>query len=404
MTKNNLRRPARALLLATSLWAVAAQAGIFDIISKVADKGTQAAAAATAAKYDPNGDPLAQAATLVRRNNVETIKGAKKIVIGQFEVQFMERIEASSTTSNQLNQVGKDDSASAFISLIMKGHERSDFQKITDQLYAKLKTDLIASGYELQALETLASPKDPAAITRFMAATSKTRPLEFDADGGKSVVYAPTDFPLHHIREGMITQQYGTQRSALAREPEDIYTPGVSFSDSLPAFSHLSSMQYVQPANVLYVRYVVAPGSTRGEKNTFGEGSITDSFGQTLSAKAEITPHLVIVNEQTRFVLSVAHNSGGRFSLISPVWSSEPLGVVANTTDSGKKTAETIGNAAMILLSGFNRLGGGSMATKTISSEEFTLVTKPEAYNAQAIKYLEGVQKMFIQSMLQATQ
>jgi hypothetical protein len=154
---------------------------------------------------------------------------------------------------------------------------------------------------------------------------------------------------------------------------------------------------------VLFVRYVVSPGSTRGEVNKYGDGSITDTFGQTLGAKADITPHLVIANDQTRFILGTSGGSGASFSLVSPVWSSESLGVVANTTDPSKKTSENIGNAAMSILGAFNRAGGGQMATVNINTEEYTLVTKPEAYNPQAAKYLNGVQKMMVQSMVAAT-
>ncbi len=383
--------------------APASAQSLFDRLAKSADKGTQAAAAVTAAQYDPAGDPLTQAQTLVRKINPEKIKGVKKLVIGQFEVQFLERIEASSITSNQLRQVGKDDQARAYVSLTMKGHERADFQKITDDLYAKLKADLTAAGYELAPLDTLPDPRDATALERFMKATAQTRPLALDSDGGKSVSYAPSDLPLHHVNEDMISRQFSTVRGTFSKDPQDIFSPGPRLGDGLPAFAHLSSMMYIKPNNVLFVRYVVSPGSTRGEVNKYGDGSITDTFGQTLGAKADITPHLVIANDQTRFILGTSGGTGASFSLVSPVWSSESLGVVANTTDPSKKTSENIGNAAMSILGALNRVGGGQMATVNINTEEYTLVTKPEAYNPQAVKYLNGVQKMMVQSMVAAT-
>jgi hypothetical protein len=147
-------------LAAAWIASPASAQSLFDRLAKSADKGTQAAAAVTAAQYDPAGDALAQAQSLVRKINPEKIKGVKKLVIGQFEVQFLERVEASSITSNQLRQVGKDDQVRAYVSLTMRGHERADFQKITDDLYAKLKADLVAAGYELAPLETLPDPRD----------------------------------------------------------------------------------------------------------------------------------------------------------------------------------------------------------------------------------------------------
>jgi hypothetical protein len=392
-------------LISTCVAGAATAQGLFDRLAKMGDKGTQAAAANTAMQYDPAGDTLAQAQTLVRKINSEKIKGVNKLVIGQFEVQFLERIEASATTSNQLRQVGKDDQARAYVSLLMKGHERAEFQKITDDLYAKLKLDLTAAGFELAPLDSLPDPRDTSAMARFMKDTAQTRPLELDSTGGKSVSYAPSDFPLYHVNEDMISRQFSTTRGTFSKDPEDIFTPSAKLGmmSYMPAMSHLSSMMYIKPNNVLFVRYVVSPGSTRGEVNKFGDGSITDSFGQTLGAKADITPHLVIANDQTRFILGTAHNSGASFSLISPVWSSESLGVVANTTDQGKKTAENIGNSLMSVLGAFNSMGGGQMATVNTSTEEYTLVTKPEIYNPQAAKYLEGVQKMLLQSMVAAT-
>jgi len=393
----------RALVLATLVHGTAAHAGLFDLLAKATDKGTQAAAANTAAQYDPNGNPAAQAETLVRKTNPERMKGTKKIVIGQFEVQFLERVEASSTTSNVLNG-NPDDAASAYASLVMKGHDRADFQKITDDLYARLKVDLVAAGFELAPLESLATPRDVNGLTRFYDATSKTRPLELEGDGGKSVVYAPTDFPLYHVREGLITQMFGTQRNQFFKEPEDLYTPNPKFGDGMPAAAHLSSLLYFQPAHVLFARYVVSPGSTKGENNKYGDGSLSDALGQTLTAQASITPHLVVAHNQTRFIVSSSNDTGSRFSLIQPVWSSETLGAVAKTTDPSKKTSETVGNVAFAALSALNRMGGGSMASKSVNSDEFTLITTPQTYKPQAIKYLDGVQKMLVQSMQQAAQ
>lgn len=396
-------RTVLALAMATLLHGTTAHAGLFDLIAKATDKSTQAAAATTAAKYDPNGNVAVQAETLVRKTNPERMKGTKSVVIGQFEVQFLERVEASSTTSNVLNG-NPDDAVSANISLIMKGHDRADFQNITDELYAQLKVDLVAAGFELVPLDSLATPRDVNGLTRFYDATSKTRPLELEADGGKSVVYAPTDFPLYHVREGMITQMFGTQRNQFFKEPEDLYTPGAKLGDAMPAAAHLSSLLYFQPAHVLFVRYVVSPGSTKGENNRFGNGSLSDALGQTLTAQASITPHLVIAHNQSRFILTASNDTGSRFSLIQPVWSSESLGTVAKTTDSGKKTSETVGNVAFAALSALNRMGGGSMASKSINSDEFTLLTTPATFKPQALKYLGGVQKMLVQSMQQAAQ
>lgn len=392
----------------------ASHAGLFDLIGKATDNSTQAAAAVIAAKYDPNGDLGVQSETLIRKINPERVKGAKKIAIGQFEVQFLERVEASATTSNVLRTDTQnrtlDDSVNAYVSLIMKGHERADFQKITDEIYTKLKTDLVVAGFELVPLESLVNPRDPNALTRFMDATSKVRPLELEGDGGKSVAYAPTDFPLHHTTEELLTGISNTQRSSLTRDPEDIYSPKVGLSsigNGLPAVGHLSSLLYEfpQPINMLFVRYVVSPGSTKGETNKYGDGSLSDALKLTLTANASVTPHLVIAHNQTRFVLtSVNSTKGSRFSLISPVWSSESLGVVANTTDQGKKTMETVGNAAVSVLSILNRMGGGNVAAHTYSREEYTVITEPQAYNPQALKYLNSVQKMLIHAMTQATQ
>jgi hypothetical protein len=390
-------------LAAAWIASPASAQSLFDRLAKSADKGTQAAAAVTAAQYDPAGDALAQAQSLVRKINPEKIKGVKKLVIGQFEVQFLERVEASSITSNQLRQVGKDDQVRAYVSLTMRGHERADFQKITDDLYAKLKADLVAAGYELAPLETLPDPRDANAMARFMKDTAQTRPLALDSPGGKSVSYAPSDFPLYHVNEDMISRQFSTKRGSFSKDPDDIFSPGPRLGDGLPAFSHLSSMMYIKPNNVLFVRYVVSPGSTQGEVNKFGNGSISDAFG-TLTAKADITPHLVIANDQTRFILGTSASSGASFSLVSPVWSSESLGVVTNTTDPGKRTSENVGNAAMSIFGALNRSGGGQVATVNISTEEYTLVTQPEAYKAQATKYLNGVQTMMIKSMAAATQ
>lgn len=392
-----------ALAVATLVHGTAGHAGLFDLLAKATDKSTQAAAANSAAQYDPNGNAAAQAETLVRKTNPERMKGAKKIVIGQFEVQFLERVEASSTTSNVLNG-NPDDAASAYASLVMKGHDRADFQKITDDLYARLKVDLVAAGFELAPLESLATPRDVNGLTRFYDATSKTRPLELEGDGGKSVVYAPTDFPLYHVREGLITQMFGTQRNQFFKEPEDLYTPNPKFGDGMPAAAHLSSLLYFQPAHVLFARYVVSPGSTKGENNKYGDGSLSDALGQTLTAQASITPHLVVAHNQTRFIVSSSNDTGSRFSLIQPVWSSETLGAVAKTTDPSKKTSETVGNVAFAALSALNRIGGGSMASKSVSSDEFTLITTSQTYKPQAIKYLDGVQKMLVQSMQQAAQ
>jgi hypothetical protein len=284
----------------------------------------------------------------------------------------------------------------------MKGHTRADFQKITDDLYTKLKEDLTAAGYELAALDSLPDPRDVNAMARFMKDTAQTRPLALESAGGKSVSYAPSDLPLYHVTEDMISRQFSTKRGSFSKDPDDIFSPAPRLGDGLPAFAHLSSMMAIKPNNVLFVRYVVSPGSTRGEVNAFGDGSISDGFG-TLTAKADITPHLVIANDQTRFILGTSASSGSSFSLVSPVWSSESLGVVANTTDAGKKASENAGNAAMSIFGAFNRAGGGQAATVNISTEEYTLVTKPEAYNAQAAKYLNGVQKMMVQSMAAAT-
>jgi len=113
---------------------------------------------------------------------------------------------------------------------------------------------------------------------------------------------------------------------------------------------------------------------------------------------------LVVAHNQTRFIVSSSNDTGSRFSLIQPVWSSETLGAVAKTTDPSKKTSETVGNVAFAALSALNRMGGGSMASKSVNSDEFTLITTPQTYKPQAIKYLDGVQKMLVQSMQQAAQ
>jgi hypothetical protein len=207
--------------------------------------------------------------SLISQTNPELAKGITNIVIGQFEVQFVDQPTASSD---------------------------EDRQEITDKLFAKLKTDLTARGFTLNPLENLSSTKYPQGYSDLLAAAATVRPQFENGQGGKSAIFAPTGFPLFHSNESLISAQFNTRTGTLWSEIEDIY----SVADAVDVLSHkqgradhlgiakLAKLLRYEPNNVLLVRYVVTPG-----------------FG--------------VAPNQTRFILANSYKSGNRLSLTKPL-------------------------------------------------------------------------------------
>jgi hypothetical protein len=217
------------------------------------------------------------AQSLITQTNPDLIKGITHLVIGQFEVQFIDQ----SATSNIPN-----------------------YQEIADTLFAKLQSELIAEGFTLHPLESLSSTKYPQGYSDLLSAAATVRPQLERGLGGQSAIYAPSGFPLLHSNESLISAQFNTRRGTLLAEIEDIY----SAADSADVLTHkqgrsdhlgiakLAKLLRYESNNVLLVRYVVTPG-----------------FG--------------VAPNQTRFVLVNSHKSGNRLSLTKALAASnsEPL-------------------------------------------------------------------------------
>jgi hypothetical protein len=205
------------------------------------------------------------AQSLISQTNPDLIKGITHVVIGQFEVQFLDQSAGSNITNHQ---------------------------EITDKLFAKLKSELIAQGFTLDPLESLGSTKYPQGYTDLLSAAATVRPQLERGLGGQSAIYAPSGFPLFHSNESLISAQFNTRRGTLLTEIDDIY----SAADSADTLTHkqgrsdhlgiakLAKLLRYESNNVLLVRYVVTP-----------------EFG--------------VAPNQTRFVLANSHKSGNRLSL-----------------------------------------------------------------------------------------
>jgi hypothetical protein len=138
-------------------------------------------------EFDLSADPATQAKTFVDAKKPSALKGAKRVAIPNFQVEFS--IENSSSAFGG----GTAGSASVKSRVALVGIDGAVFQKIADDLYDKLVADLTAVGMEVLPYEKF---KDNANYLKIKS-KFKESGVQMRSQDGKSVFYSAHGMPMY---------------------------------------------------------------------------------------------------------------------------------------------------------------------------------------------------------------
>lgn len=357
---------AGALLSSAALPASAA--GLLGKIAKMTEKKP--------VPFDLQTAPEALAKDYLKLDKLDALKGMKRVAFPSFQVEF--EIESNESASSVARQPGEGGGAEARVSTryFLKGIDDALCQKITDELYASVASQLQAAGFEVVGLDAVKS------AAAFGKLPLKPTPFHIDKSKHDSVFCAP---------QGMQTYfKPGDQR---------LEWGGISFS-ALDWNGTYKALGQELNAALIEARFVVTFCDLEGSKQGFWQ-----SYGNTATASVKSTLALTFLPVETRFWVQTGNTKASVFkpnnfvalTLKHPVMAGKQLFEVKDTTTTGQK----VGDVAVTALGALNALGGGrNMSSRTKQYEAHV----EGAEYAEVVKtYGDAVGRMFI-SQLKAAQ
>ena len=147
----------------------------------------------TAVTYDDAFKPAERAASMISMTDASksNFKDIKRVALSSFQVQFVTKGAAGASSYS----MGKKGNATTNMQITLVGLAPTDFQAITDKLYADFVIDLKAMNIEVVPMEQVQA----AAAYKKMAASGRPAPAETRDRTSWSTIYAPAGLALYGL-------------------------------------------------------------------------------------------------------------------------------------------------------------------------------------------------------------
>ncbi len=309
---------------------------------------------------DAGFKPAEQASRLFTVAEAQALKGVKRVVVPLFTVDFTTADSVTAQTSG-FGSAGRA-SASAYYKL--KGVSQTDFQALTESLYAGFLAELKAAGIDsVPADKLLASPH-----YRKMVASGKPAPALRD-DG---MMLAPAGMAI-----------YGVSQLTSGGNKPGLFGGLAAMTNAFSAVGSAldaDALQKELDAAVLEVQVRVHfVQLTNGNKGFFGRLASTASVG------AQVFPSI------TSATFTVHNGTRGTLTL------KQPLMLDPAAFAEVRKAPTTAGDVAGAVAVGLLRLAVGSRDSS--SSEEMEAVADPAKYREVLIGGIGILNQMFVQRL-----
>lgn len=269
----------------------------------------------------------------------DAFKGKKEVVIGAFQIAFLEEKKASNKAGGGLFGGGFGGKSSA--SLALSGVSTKKFQGITEAAYTDFVQRLEAAGYTVVDREKLATHED------FKDVSSENSPREEEGDlfgfGVTQTVVAP---------------------KAIGK----IYEGGIGFGNPQVGATGFADKTKTP---VLFVNYIVDFANKSGGHGGYWSNSSSLEVGQGISIPPGSGLNLVGGQAGT------FSSANGSIKLGQPVFSTETFGEVVSTNSEEYVAAEAAVNVIGVL--------GGIGSNQ---SRSFEVKAEPKKYTEVATKVL----------------
>jgi len=292
-------------------------------------------------EFDLAGDPSAQARTFVEGKKLAALKGLKRIAIPNFQVEFA--VENSSSAFGG----GTAGTASVKSRAVLAGIERELLQKIADEMYDKLVSDLTAAAIEVIPYEKF---KDNANYLK-VKSKFKESGVRMRTQDGWSLFYSAHGMPMYFFGKDTHIGGLDAIGGALTTvQPQNI-EPGIARD---------------LDATLLSVRMMVdiAKQASSGHHMMGGFASV------------KTTAQLNIMAEFTDYKFLTPHNGTAVVSLCKHLNSAEHIFEMKKAKDASYDP---------IFLGGANN-----------PAPDYVLVTTPEKYSKAVGAHLAATQAMFL--------
>ena len=270
-------------------------------------------------------------------DNIGTFKGAKKIVIDQFGVEFVSVLKAR----------GQGGGSSANIDAALEGVSDAAMQALTDRAYQDTVAALTKAGFEVVSADELqAQPQ----YQQLMAKVAHDSPYVVDDKGAYSRIFAPT---------GM---------KAVFRSGSDLRG---TMGDRMDAFNSKTQGEFSEVAKSLGVHlvrfhYLASFGTTTASKGFLssftGKARAAIEAGPTLMAKSTMVQ--VISHDGARLFANSPRGANATVCLDAPFTVKADGYALEETTTAESKRSDGVANALSV---GLNLLTGGRGASQTSS-------------------------------------
>ncbi|MDQ3283058.1 MAG: hypothetical protein M3Q69_16785 [Acidobacteriota bacterium] len=317
--------------------------------------------AAATKPFDTTADMTTASREYVGVDDLQNLKGVKRVAIPSFEVEFVVRSNASSKT------IDSEGSARVQVFYNLRGAETELMQQIVDKLYADTVADLVASGIEVLPYSAVeAAPS----YAKLQGKWLKPSPLEEKTMDGMSRFIAPAGMPLYFYVDDKrlnVKSQFGAAFNMAVR-------PQVIEKDLAKELD----------AAMLRVRIVVLFADMKANKGILGDYA-------KISAKVDTRLGLALLPKETQFTF-ITPTGRAAVELTRPILAPDPfITEVNDITTRGKKAAEAAGNALSVLAA-----FGGAGGVHTSKSRDYDAVTTPDVYRAVVDKNLTALRQMFM--------
>lgn len=327
--------------------------------------------------FDPNQSPAAAAEKYVKTWHTDDLKGAKRVAIPSFQIEFFTRSGASAQAWRSSDQA----SSRSSVSYQLMGITDADMQAITDQLYSKLVADLRAIGVEVIAPTTLRTQPAYQALERMAEAK---RPFEGERSrrgaSQSSRLFAPTGLPLY-LDPGDGTAPVGI----FGTIGRGLNQPGERELELAKALN----------MPVLRVRYSLdfadLVGKASAMETAFGSSantSITSRFG------VGVEPRYSLMSAATPHGKHAGIGFEGNVKTITTFEVREPVTSASNGWTKEVKEVNKLSNAAETVAVAVIGLAFGGGAGANI--KDYELVVDKPVWTQAANETLAGTQKMFV--------
>lgn len=283
----------------------------------------------------------------VGSDNAAAVKGARRVAIDQFGVEFVTTLKASGSGGGNSTSVQAE----------LRGVPDAAMQALTDRVYRDTVEALTAAGFEVVNMDTVRARPDYAEIEARMG---KPAPYVVDDTGAISKIFAPTGMPAFFQTAGIRG----------------------SMSDRITALDGANGAKASAVAKALDLHFVrfhffASFGTAAGSKGFLA--NIARRASSSIEAGPVLYPNetqLQIVSQEGQRIFRTTSRSGvnGAFYVDSLVrGAAEGFGLVDTTTDESRKSDNTSNALSMglALLTG-GRARGTSNTTAAVTLDEAT--------------------------------